>query len=326
MRETIFPVAVIKDIPGVFRLSFSDHLQSGLLRLAGLFIRRFSIRRVQRMARAVGRFAYRRLKIRRDVALANLKLCFPEKGDAELDNILEGAYVNIATVLFEFLYFPKFTAENLSEIVEFSDESKKMISDALGKGKGLIMMSGHFSNWELIALVVGASFPGRMTIIVHPFHNRAVDKVAERYRMHLGNSTVPMANSIRASLSHLRDNGIVALLADQSASKESDPANFFGIDVSTFQGPASFALRTGAAMITGFLIRREDGTYMAEFRDLSHDDLKDDSPESVRILTQRHVGILEEYIRKHPTDWLWFHKRFKHVPAFQEMLEKVRQG
>ena len=71
------------------------------------------------MARSVGRFAYRRLRIRRDVAMANLKLCFPEKSDPELEKILEGAYVNIATVLFEFLYFPKFTKKNLEEAVEF---------------------------------------------------------------------------------------------------------------------------------------------------------------------------------------------------------------
>lgn len=307
-------------------MKFSDHLQSGILRIAGFFLRRFSIRRVQKMAAAVGRFACRRVRIRRSVALANLKLCFPEKSDTEIEKILEGAYVNIATVLFEFLCFPGFTVGNLKDFVDFSEQSRQMVEDGLRKGTGLIMMSGHFSNWELIALTIGASFPGRMQIIVHPFHNKAVDVLANKYRSHLGNSTVPMASSIRAALTHLKSNGILALLADQSAAKESDPARFFGIDVPTFQGPASFALRTRADILGGFLIRNADGTYTVDLRKIDYEDLVEDSPENVRELTQRHVSMLEDFIRKYPTDWLWFHKRFKHVTQFQTMMEGAKEN
>ncbi|HQT91952.1 MAG TPA: hypothetical protein PL001_07980, partial [Candidatus Kryptobacter bacterium] len=297
--------------------------QSGLLRMTGLFIRLFPLRKVQKMAASVGRFAYRHMRIRSKVALTNLKLCFPEKGNAELDNLLEGAYVNIATVLFEFLYFPKFTPDNLRDFVEFTADSRALIETGFSKGRGLVMMSGHFSNWELIALAIGASFPGKIQIIVHPFHNKAVDRLADSYRRHLGNSTVPMANSIRAALTWLKSNGIVALLADQSAAKESAPARFFGIEVPTFQGPSSFALRTRAEMLAGFLIRRENGTYLVDLRRIEYSDLKDESEESVSELTQRHVAMLEDVIRKHPTDWLWFHRRFKHTPEYQKAIEET---
>ncbi len=278
------------------------------------------------MARAVGGFVYRRVRIRREVAFTNLRMCFPEKSDADLEKVLEGAYVNIATVLFEFLCFPKFNIENLKDLVDFSEQSRSMVENGLRRGKGLVMMSGHFSNWELIALTIGAHFPGKMQVIVHPFHNRAVDRIAEKYRRHLGNSTVPMAASVRAALTHLRSNGIVALLADQSAARESDPASFFGIDVPTFQGPASFALRTRAGMLSGFLIRKPDGKYLVDLREINFDDLKEDSAENVRKLTQRHVDMLENFIREHPSDWLWFHKRFKHVPEFQRMMEGERSS
>ncbi len=252
-----------------------------------------------------------------------MRMCFPEKGPKELEGILEGAYVNVAIVLFEFLYFPKLTAAKLNEFVDFSEESRRLMADALGRGNGLIMMSGHFSNWELIALAIGAKFPGKMQIIVHPLHNKAADDVVERYRHHLGNTTVPMANSIRASLTHLKSNGIVALLADQSAAKESPPARFFNINVPTFQGPASFALRTGASVLAGFIIRKEDGRYRIELSRIETSDLKDDSPENVQELTQRHVRVLEDYIRRYPPYWLWFHRRFKHVPEFQKIMQEV---
>ena len=305
-------------------MSYTDHLQTCVIKLLGVFLRRFSLRKVQKMAAALGKFFYRHIPIRRDAALANLKLCFPEKSKYELENILEESYVNVATVLFEFLYFPKFTRENLKNIVEFPDESQRLIESALKRGRGLILISGHFSNWELVALAIGAFSSKQFAIIVHPFHNKAADKLANKYRALLGNSTVPMANSIRASLSSLRANGIIALLADQSAAKESAQAKFFGIDVPTFQGPSSFALRTRAAVQVGFAIRKQDGTYRLELHEIDYTDLKDDSEKNIMELTQRHVTALEEYIRKYPDKWLWFHKRFKHVPSFHDMLQKVK--
>ena len=303
----------------------ADHVQSGLFKLAGFLVRLFPLRRVQKMAASLGRFVYRHIPVRAAVARANLHLCFPEKGDDEIEKILEGSYVNFVTVLFEFLYFPKFTRENLRDFVEYSDEANRLIQTDLEKGRGLVMIGGHFSNWELIALTVGALSPKNLLIIVHPFHNEAVDKVAEAYRAHLGNVTVPMGKSIRAALSQLMSNGILALLADQSASKESLTARFFGIDVPTFQGPSSFALRTGAAVQFGFIIRNDDGTYRVDLQSIDYSDLKDESEESVRELTQRHVNILEDYIRRYPDKWLWFHKRFKHVPEFQELLRKMKE-
>lgn len=307
-------------------MSAADHLQSGLFRLAGFIIRRFSLRRVQKIAASVGRFAYRRLPIRRDVALANLRLCFPERNDSALRSILEKSYVNIATVLFEFVYFPKFTKKNLEKVVEFPDEARNLIDSALRRGKGLILMSGHYSNWELEALAVGALSSKQFVIIVHPFQNEAVDRIANRYRELLGNATVPMSNSIRISISTLRENGVIALLADQSAAKESAPSKFFGMEVPTFQGPASFALRTGAAFQFGFVVRKEDGTYRFHLQEIDYTDLKNDSIESVTELTQRHVSALEDCIRKYPEYWLWFHRRFKHLQVFQEELKKVKAG
>ncbi|HUI29874.1 MAG TPA: lysophospholipid acyltransferase family protein [Candidatus Acidoferrales bacterium] len=306
-------------------MNFSDYLQLLLLRVIGAFLRRFSLKSVHKMAASLGSFFYRHIPIRENVALTNLKLCFPEKGNDEIESILEKSYVNITTVFFEFLYFPEFTKDSLRNVVEFPDESRRLIESALERGRGLILMSGHFSNWELVALAIGAFSPKHFSVVVHPFHNKSVDKFANKYRELLGNSTVPMENSVRASLSTLRENGIVALLADQSAAKESTQAKFFGIDVPTFQGPALFALRTRAAVQFGVLVRKNDGTYRLHLHEIDYSDLPDDSEASVAELTQRHVTALEGFIRECPENWLWFHKRFKHVQIFQEKLREIEE-
>ena len=214
----------------------------------------------------------------------------------------------------------------MKRIVRFQDGTDELIKSSFERGKGVVMISGHFSNWELAAFSFGALTGKPPAIIVHPFHNEAVDKLADRYRSLLGNSTVPMGNSIRPTLSRLQSNGIVALLADQSAARESGTARFFGIDVPTFQGPATFALRTRAAIIAGFLIRLNDGNYNFEFHEIKYDDLETDSEQAVKELTQRHVAMLESYIRKYPEMWLWFHRRFKHVPAFDEALREIKNN
>ncbi len=305
-------------------MSVTDHLQSGAIKVIGSILRRFPLEVVRKFARSLGTFFYRHIPIRKDVALANLRLCFPEKSWEELDGILARSYVNIATVFFEFLYFPKLTRETLKKIVRFKDNIQDVVKASFERGNGIVMISGHFSNWELAALSFG-DFTGKsLAIIVHPFHNKSVDKLANAYRSLLGNSTIPMGNSIRQIISTLRANGIAALLADQSASKESGTARFFGIDVPTFQGPATFALRTGATVIAGFIVRAGDGNYDFRFHEIGYGDLDVESEQSVRELTQRHVSLLEKYIREYPEMWLWFHKRFKHISAFEDALLEVK--
>lgn len=303
-----------------FKIRLRDRFEAFILILAGRFVRLFPIATVHLFAKILGSVAYRFFPLRKEVAMANLKLCMPEKERGEIEQIIKESYVNIATVLLEFLYFPKFDGARLNEMVEIPEDAMIMMKSAFEKGNGLILMSGHFSNWELNALAVGNALNKKPIVIVHPFHNRFVDKIVNHYRSLLGNVTVPMDTAVRVALSTLRENGVLALLADQSASRESPVSVFFGMEVPTYQGPATFALKTGAALQMGFLIRKSDGNYRLELHEIDYSDLKGSNQENVIALTQRHVTLLEDYIRRYPHLWLWFHRRFKHLKAFQEAL------
>jgi KDO2-lipid IV(A) lauroyltransferase len=174
------------------------------------------------------------------------------------------------------------------------------------------MLSGHFGNWELIAAGVGYLGKVSMTVIVQTQSNKLVDRVINRHRCLLGNKVVTMDKSVREILGALQRGEVVAIAPDQSGPMEGVFVDFFGRSVATHQGPAAFALRTGAPVQMGFIVRNIDGSYEVTLEQVSTAGLTNDG-ESIIELTRRHTALLEQYIRAYPDHWLWMHRRWKHT-------------
>ncbi|MBI1806750.1 MAG: lysophospholipid acyltransferase family protein, partial [Ignavibacteria bacterium] len=115
----------------------------------------------------------------------------------------------------------------------------------------------------------------------------------------------------------------VAIAPDQSGPMEGVFIEFFGRRVATHQGPAAFALRSGAPMQIGFIIRRSDGTYEVILEDIRTADLHGNTEANILELTRRHTAILERYIRRYPDHWLWMHRRWKHT---WESVQREKQS
>ena len=187
-----------------------------------------------------------------------------------------------------------------------------LINDYQKKGKGIILLSGHYGNWELLAYCAGLFSGVPALIVVHPLKNPVIDKLLNRYRTRKGNQVVPMDNAAKAIVTTIRKGGVIALLADQSATYDKDIfVDFFGRPAATNEAPASLALRFDIPVLYAFSERQEDGTYWVNLKELKHDDLQN-SPEDIREFTKRHVKALEEQIRKIPGQWAWQHRRWKH--------------
>lgn len=248
---------------------------------------------------------------RRRIALDNLRHAFPEYSTQRLSEIAKGAFRNYGIAIMELLWFPRLTDEVMASLVKLQNPER--ITEAFAQGRGLVMLSGHFANWELIAFAVGSLSRVPFTIIVQTQNNAKVDKVINEHRCLRGNRVVPMGMSVREIIKTLNDKKVVAIAPDQSGPKEGTYVEFFGRLVATHQGPAVFALRTGAPLQMGFMVRLSDGTYSVKIEDIPTDNLPGDDEEKVRELTQRHTALLERYIREYPDHWLWMHRRWKHV-------------
>jgi KDO2-lipid IV(A) lauroyltransferase len=178
----------------------------------------------------------------------------------------------------------------------------------------LVVLSGHYGNWELIAFGMAYLAKIPFTIIVQKQNNIFVDAIINKHRCWFGNRVVPMGLSVREIIKTLHDGGIVAIAPDQSGDKDHGIyIEFFGSVVATHQGPAVFALRSGAPLLMGFMLRQPDGTYEVILEEIPTKDLIGHSDENIRELTRRHLRKLEQHIRQHPDHWLWMHRRWKHT-------------
>jgi KDO2-lipid IV(A) lauroyltransferase len=268
------------------------------------------------MARLKGKAFYYLIPVRRSTAESNLKLAFPEKSEHEIDEIVKGCYVNVLTVIAEFFYMKKLSAGALQNLMKVTNI--ELIKEKLKAGKGLILISAHFGNWELTAYGVSQLCGIPFHVVVKEQTNKKVDEAINLIRKSRGNRMIDMRNSLREILGVLHSNGIVAMLGDQSAPKENIRINFFIKDVPAFEGTAKIAIKTGAGVLFGVSTRNNDGTYSLTLHEIDTSKFKDASDENIKELTQEHVNLLVGHIRQRPDHWLWFHRRFKNVLSSRE--------
>jgi Kdo2-lipid IVA lauroyltransferase/acyltransferase len=268
------------------------------------------LKSVQRLGAFLGTAAYLLVWKRREVALENLQRAFPGRPPAELKHIAHHAFQNYGISILEFLWFPNFTAKHLQTIVDSS--SMDVFHNCLKRGKGIVAVSAHFGNWEIIAPALGLLTRTPASIVVQTQSNEYVDKIINSHRTMFGNRVVPMGIAVREIIRALKNSEIIALAADQSGPQEGPYVDFFGRMTATHQGPAVFALRMGSPMVLVLAIRNPDGTYRVVIEEIPTDDLQGESESTMIELTQRHARALEKYIRQYPDQWLWMHRRWKH--------------
>ncbi len=264
--------------------------------------------------RALGRFVGSVLSwlsgARRRITASNIMRALPDLSEEQRKTVAKGSWHNLGITLVELLAFPKLASE-ITTLVSF--ENKEVVQQALERGRGVVFVSAHFGNWEALALSAPVALEMPLTVVVKPQRNSSANVVLNSYRELTGNTLVDMDKAARAIVSALSNNKALALLADQSASMKSDVfVEMFGIPTLTYKAPAALALRHRSALIVGFATRTEQG-YSVELKEIEFDDIEN-SPEGIVALTQRHVAVLEGYVRRNPDHWVWQHKRWKHQP------------
>lgn len=261
--------------------------------------------------RGLGRFTYSVLAIRKQVALDNLHQAFPDKDPAEIEQIARRAYLHFGQSIIEFVRMPTLPAGYFKEMIRFVPED--FVARVQQQPCGAICLSAHFGNWELLAASL-AQAGIAMIGVAREQRNHLVDRLIARNRHQLGIETVPTGMAVRAIVKALKQNKFIALLGDQDAHREGVFVNFMGRPSSTAPGPASLALKTGAPIFFGAIVREKNGGHTAYLERVDYADLSGDTPENIKTLTQRHAAVLERYVRNWPEQWFWMHKRWKTKP------------
>jgi len=209
------------------------------------------------------------------------------------------------------LRIPRLNSENLHRLVIFDE--RQNIDDALKAGKGVIILTAHFGNWELLA--AGLCLSGYKTsYIVRPLRSRQLDALLNGIREGTGGTPIPRGASIRNALKCLKRNELLMILPDIDTKVDGVFVDFFGRPAFSPRGPVSIALRTGAALVPAHIVRQRDDKHIIVVEKALELELTGDLEEDIRVNTARIVKILESYIRKYPEQWIWVHERWKTQP------------
>lgn len=253
---------------------------------------------------------YDLLKIRRKTVQKNLSIAFPELGIEARENLARECYLGSAKTFIEIMALPSIKYE---EIEPFFDKScLDMVKNAYDKGKGVVLMTAHFGNWELAALGFSRKLGIPFSTLAQPQRNHFVTRWMEKERTKWGNKVYPTGHAAMTLYKALKKGEIIAVVADQRGNEDGLRVPFFGVMSAVNEGTAALAIKTGAPIIFCIMIRQADNTYKMETREVSFDNLPESKEAKIAEISKRHTIILEEYIKNYPEMWFWMHNRWKY--------------
>ena len=254
----------------------------------------------------------RLLGIRKRVVRANLARAFPDRDDAEREAILRRFYRHLGTVIAEFLRAPFLRPEPADALVEV--EGFERFEAAFAEGKGAIIATAHFGNFELL----GSFFARRgqpITAITKKLSRNFLNAFWLDQRKRAGLREVPDSGSIRDILAVLRAKEILAIMIDQNMiPRRAVFAPFFGHLAATTPGPAVFAERTDAPVFLVLMHRLPRGRHRVTIEGPIPFERTGDRAADVLAFTTRLNAEFERHVRAEPELWYWVHRRWKTRP------------
>jgi len=268
-----------------------------------------------------GALAYRVLPGEREKALRSLAIAFPEASASEREALCRRSFLHLGRCALEIACIRRIDAR-MAEYVLFPEAAQQLLREALSAGKGVVFISGHVGNWELLARrVAHQGFPcqsiakeasdPRTTAFIQRLRDEG--KVGTLWRGHPGVA--------RQMLRALRSGEILGLVIDQDTKVQSVFVPFFGVEAATPRAAADLALRTGAPVLAGFCQRRSDGRYELHLEAVASP-LSGQTEQDVVSLTLGMSAAIERAIRRHPEQWVWMHQRWKTRPPLALNIDK----
>ncbi len=277
------------------------------------------------LAIPLGRIWYGLDHYHRRIALENISIAFGRELDpAGIRNLARNNFIQLVRVMLELPSLLRLKKDNIDSYVQIS--GLEHLETALARGKGVLALTAHLGNWELMAVATALKFGTPFNVMARPLDFAPMDRVLTEIRSRTGNRVLDKDKSAGEVAPLLEKNETIGILLDQNASWfEGVYVPFFGKVACTNKGLAIFALRYDATVLPVFNTRRDDGRYHVVF--YPPVDLVRSTNISSDILenTRRFNQIIEEAIRKAPDNWLWVHRRWR-MKAIPERARRKIKG
>jgi len=261
----------------------------------------------------------------RRMARANLDRAFGDSvSPAEKARIARASFAHLGLLLCDSLAFPRVDPARLDKIALF--EGLEHLREAYARGKGVFVFSGHYGNWEMVALLQGyLGLP--LAMVTRPLDNPFLEKKLHRYRTLSGNRVIHKRGAAREILRAIRQGWGVAIVIDQNVRGEDGIfVDFFGTPASTTPALATLALKTEAPIIPVFGVPLPDGRYRIRYLPELDYRRTGDRKRDILGLTQTCTRIIEEQVKREPEYWVWMHRRWRTRPPEERDPAAAREA
>jgi KDO2-lipid IV(A) lauroyltransferase len=267
-------------------------------------LRKKSPAKIDRLGRKLGRLLRKADKKRARTAAANLSFAFPDMGEQEKQEIIEKVYDHFGMVGLDFFAGADRTKEDIEAITEV--EGIEHLEEARAQGKGLLMITGHFGNWERIAAWFAVQ-GHPMTVVARDADQDDVNDIVNQIRRAPGTEVVARGDAARPIVERLKENRPIGILPDQNAKDAFVP--FFGKPAGTVLGPGVMAERLGAAILPTVCLYHGEGRCTLKFYPLLEwEPIEDIKGAGTMVAINQW---LEQVILENPEQWLWIHDRWR---------------
>lgn len=284
-----------------------------IARVVVCFLQALPPRAAYGFASGLAWLAYRLDRRHRLAAFDNLRFSFPHLGDAAADRMVRAVYRHFCALLIDIIHTPRrLHSHNWRQHVDLVHGPA--IAHALLSGRPVLLVTGHFGNWEMGGYVLGLL--GFTThAIARRLDNRHVDDFLRLFRERTGQRILDKNGDFDRIQAVLARNGVLATLGDQDAGPRGLFVDFFGRPASTHKAVALLALEYQVPMLViGVRKLPGDIRYQVVVEDTILPEEYASQPDAARAVTQRFTDALERIVRRDPEQYFWLHRRWKHEP------------
>jgi len=274
------------------------------------------------LGRASGFLAYYLDRKHRQIALSNLQIAFGrEFSSPSLKKTARSSFVHFGQTLIDLIKISHLKKNQMENLI--TPEGEENLEKVLRGGKGVLLFSGHFGNWEIASFFLSRF--GKLWVTARPLDNKLLEKELTRLRTSLGANIIYKQQATRQILHSLRQGEMVALLIDQNVLRsQAIFVDFFGKSAATTPSLASFYLRTKSPILPVFCYPTRNRRYRLKISEPLKIALEGNHEQDVLKITQTCTKIIETEIRRNPGYWLWLHKRWKTRPKNEEQRKGIK--
>ena len=291
-----------------------------LVRIVVCLVQTLSWRWAMSLAEGLAWLAYCLDRRHRQVALENLRHAFPHLDALALDALVRGVYRHFAAVVVETILMPRVLyRSNLYSFIHYANPAdlERVMGWTRG-GRPLMVLTGHFGNWEMLGYATGL-FGCRGGVVARRLDNPHLDRFLADFRRKTGLILLDKNTDYPRILDILAGAGFLGMVGDQDAGSRGLFVDFFGRPTSTFKSIALLSLEYQAPiLVLGAARLGAPMQYRLYLEDVILPEDYAERTDATRAITQRYTDALERMVRRHPEQYFWVHRRWKHQPRVRK--------